>query len=124
MVVFLIGPVKADAIDGRVIQVQLPNEDITLYYVEARAVFTVKLETRSTTMEGQRFYIGDGQVAVELVAHATDGIFLQTVKYKQGDQFKKGSTIKIQPGNKKAADLLPGDVYVTLPGVTFELPKK
>jgi hypothetical protein len=63
-------------------------------------------------------------VDIELVAHATDGIFLQGVAYRNGDQFKKGSAIKVRPGYKKASELKPGDVYVTLPGISFELPGK
>lgn len=112
---------RADSIDGRVVQVQLPAQDVTLYYIESKGGFTVKLESGASSVEGQKLYIGDGEAAVELVAHPTDGIFLQGVKYRQGDQFKKGSTIKIGPGHKKAAELRPGDVYVVLPGVSFEL---
>jgi hypothetical protein len=117
------GPTR-DSIDGRVIQVQLPAEDVTLFYIEARAVFTVQLKTETASVEGQKLYLGDGAVAVELVAHSTDGIFLQGVKYRQGDQFKKGSAIKVRPGNKNASELKPGDVYVKLPGISFELPSK
>jgi hypothetical protein len=113
-----------DTIDGRVFQVNLPAEDVTLFYVEARAVFTVKLRTKTASVEGQKMYIGDGQVAIDLVAHSSKGIFLQDVEYKQGDQFKKGSKIKVRPGYKKATELKPGDVYVTLPGVSFALPGK
>jgi hypothetical protein len=124
LVVALPRAAQAESIDGRVIQVELPDEDVTLFYVEARAVFTVKLKSDSASVECHRLYIGDGKVAIELVAHATDGIFLQGVKYRNGDQFKKGSKIKVRPGYKKASELKPGDVYVTLPGVSFELPGK
>lgn len=116
--------VRGDTIDGRVTQVHLPAEDITLYYIEAKGAFTVKLETKHATVEGQTLYVGDGRVAVELIAHATDGIFLQGTNLRQGDQFRKGSTLKVRPGYKKASDLAPGSVYVILPGVTFELPGK
>src|SRR5262245_14669892 len=102
VVVALSRPAQADSIDGNVIQVQLPAQDITLFYVEARAAFTVRLATESASVEGQRLYIGDGEVAIELVAHATDGIFLQEVNYRNGDQFKKGSSIKVRPDYKRA----------------------
>ena len=108
LVVALPRAAQADSIDGRVIQVQLPAQDVTLFYVEARAVFTVQLKSESASVECQRLYIGDGEVAIELVAHATDGIFLQGVEYRQGDQFKKGSAIKVRPGYKKASELKPG----------------
>ncbi|MCA9137212.1 MAG: hypothetical protein KDB00_10645 [Planctomycetales bacterium] len=114
----------ADTVDGRVFQVQLPREDVTLFYVEARSGFTVKMETETAAVEGQKLYVGDGKVAIDLVAHSTQGIYLQGVKYRQGDQFKNGATIKVLAGFKQAAELKPGDVYVTLPGVAFELPKK
>ena len=116
--------VRGDSIDGRVTQVHLPAEDVTLYYIEAKGAFTVKLETKNASVEGQKLYVGDGRVAVELVAHTTDGIFLQGTNLRQGHQIKNGSTLKVRPGYKKASDLLPGSVYVTLPGVSFDLPGK
>ena len=115
-------PARGGSIDGRVLQVKLPPQDVTLLYIEAREVFTVQLKTRSASVEGQKLYLGDGKVAIDLVAHPTDGIFLQGVKYHQGDQFKNGSTIRVRAGYKKASELKPGDVYVTLPGVSFEMP--
>jgi hypothetical protein len=124
LVVALPRAAQADSIDGRVVQVQLPAQDVTLFYMERQAVFTVRLTTETASVEGQRLYIGDGEVAIDLVAHATDGIFLQGVAHRNGDQFKKGTVIKVRPGYKKASELKPGDVYVTLPGITFELPGK
>src|SRR5262245_58341346 len=87
---------RGDSIDGRVLQVQLPSQDVTLFYIEARAVFTVQLKTETASVEGPKLYLGDGQVAIDLVAHPTDGIFLQGVKHHNGDQFKNGSTIKVR----------------------------
>jgi hypothetical protein len=78
----------------------------------------------SASVEGEKLYIGDGAVAIDLVAHPSQGIFLQGVKYHQGDKFAKGGSIKVRPGHKKATDLKPGEVYVVLPGVSFELPKE
>jgi len=106
-----------------VLRVTLPSETATLFYVE-RAYFTVRLKTASASVEAQRMYIGDGKLALDLVAHGTDGIFLQGVKYRQGETFKKGSVIRVRPGYKQVRELKAGDVYVTLPGVSFELPKE
>lgn len=119
-----VAPVQGESIDGRVLQVCLPNEDVVLTYVEAREVFTVKLEAVSASIEGQRFYIGDGQVAVELVAHPSNGVFLQGQSLKSGHTFKRGGTVQVKPGYKKAKELLPGSIYVILPTVSFELPAK
>jgi hypothetical protein len=115
---------QGDSIDGGVVQVRLPSQDVTLYYVERKGGMTVELKAESASVEGRKLYLGDGKVAIELVVHKTDGILLQGVEYRQGDQFKNGSTIKVRPGYKSAAALVPGDVYVTLPGVTFEVPEK
>lgn len=112
----------AELIDGRVTQVRLPPEDITLHYIESKGAFTVKLETINASVEGVKMYVGDGTVAVELIAHATDGIFLQGKNLLHGEKLKKGSTIELQPGYKMASDLSPGCVYVTLPGLSFKLP--
>lgn len=114
----------ADSIDGRVVQLQMPAEDFTLYYVEAREVFTVKLASKSASIEARRMFIGDGEIAVELYAHSINGIYLQTASKKQGDQFKQDSRIQVEPGYKRAADLKPGDLYVTLPGIIFDLPPR
>ncbi len=115
-------PASADSIDGSVVQVRLPNQDVTLSYIERKSGFTVELESNDGSVEGQKLFVGDGTVAIELVAHPSEGIFLQGDQYRQGDQFKKGSTIKVRPGFKKASALTAGDVYVVLPGVKFELP--
>lgn len=124
VVVVASAPAFADTIDSRVVQVTLPNQDVTLHYVERSPGFTVELKAKDGAVEAPRVYIGDGTVAVELFAHPIDGLFLQDVKLKQGDQFKKGGTIKVRLGYKKATELVAGDVYVKLPGVTFELPAK
>lgn len=109
---------------GSVVHVRLPDQDVMLFYTETNRGFTVRLEAKDGSIEGKKLYIGDGTVAADLVADPANGIFLQGVMYRQGDQFKKGSSIKLRAGYKKASDLKPGDVYVTLPGVTFELPGK
>lgn len=49
-----------------VIDVRLPAQDITLFYVERRDGFTVKLETTDGSIEAQRLYIGDGKIAALL----------------------------------------------------------
>ncbi len=114
---------RAESIDGRVIQTKL-WQDITLYYLESRGGFTVELRTQYASVQGQKLYIGDGDIALELSAHPTKGIFLQGESLKQGDEIKKNAKIKVKPGFKRASELSPGDVYVTLPAVIFELPAK
>ncbi len=114
---------QGDTIDGGVIQVRLLGEDATLLYVEARGGFTVRLQTDNSSIEARRMYLGDGKVAVELVADAFKGPLFQGLELDQGYVFKKDATVKVLPGFKKAVDLKPGSVYVVLPGVTFEVPK-
>lgn len=116
-------PALGGTIDGRVLLVELPAEDYTLYYVE-RSVFTVRLKGATASIEGREMYIGDGEIAIPLVAHASKGIFLQGEPYEQGDKFEKGATIRVRPGYVKAVDLKPGDVYVTMRGLTFNLPSE
>ena len=115
--------VAAESIDGRVVQLQMPAEDFTLYYVEAREVFTVKLACKTASVEAPRMYIGDGEIAIDLFI-SSDGIRLQKTLLKQGDGFKQDSRIQMQPGYKRASELKPGDLYVTLPGIIFDLPPK
>jgi hypothetical protein len=132
LVALFMGPLLAagqwtaygESIDGRVVQIQLPAEDLTLYYIEARAGFTVKLAAKTAFVEAPRMYIGDGTIAVELYADPIHGIRLQKTDLDQGDQFKQDSRIQVQPGYRRAVDLKPGDIYVTLPGIIFDLPPK
>ncbi len=109
--------------DGSFTWVSLPADDVTFTYVE-RAPFTVKVEAAGSTVEGRRFYIGDNKVAIELVAHPLDGIFLQGVNRGGNFIMTKGATISVKPGYKKPLDLKPGDVYVVLPGIKFEIAEK
>lgn len=109
-----------ETIDGRVIQVQLSKHDVSVAYIERKGSFTVELETKDASIEGPRMYLGDGTIAVELIAHPTDGIFLQGERLQQGDKIKAGSTIQVKPGFKKVSELKPGDVYVKLPSVIFQ----
>ncbi len=115
---------SADTVDGGVMQVRLPGEDATLLYVEARGRFTVKLQTDNSSVASPKMYLGDGKVAVLLEIQPLKGPVFQGEEINQGYVFKKDATIKVQPGYKLAADLPPGCLYVILPGVTFELPKK
>ncbi len=112
--------VAGETIDGRVIQVQLSNHDVSVAYMERKGGFTVELETKESSIEGPRMYLGDGTLAIELVAHPTDGIFLQGEKLQQGDKIKAGSTIQVKAGFKKVSELKPGEVYVKLPNVVFK----
>jgi hypothetical protein len=114
----------AHAIDARIVQVRLPDEDVTVSYFESNPVFTVELRAKSASVEGVTFFVGNGGVAVELRAHPSDGLFFQGEKLPHGHVFKKGSTVKVLPGYKSPADLAPGTVYVHLPGVTFQVPDK
>jgi len=114
---------QAESIDGRVVQMKM-WQDITLYYLETPNVFTVELRTQQASVQAQRLYIGDGTIALELVAHSSKGITLQGIPLKQGDEIKKNSKIQVKPGYKKATELVAGDIYVTLPSVIFEMPSR
>lgn len=117
-------PGKMDSsIDGGVLQVKMPSEDLTFSYVE-RSVFTVQMESESASIEGTKMYLGDGEIAIELKAHPSEGIRLQGLPIKQGHMIRKGDSIEVLPGYRKASELRSGDVYVTLPGVLFQLPQR
>jgi hypothetical protein len=113
------------SIDGRVLQVEMPFEDVTVMYIETKGGMAVQLQAPSASVQGTKFYVGDGKVAVELAVIARRGIVFQgKTVLKQGDKFRKESEVKVLPGYKKASELAPGDIYVTLPGVTFKVPEK
>jgi hypothetical protein len=114
----------AHGTDARVVYVVLPNEDVVAEYVESAPAFTVRLRAKSASVERIGFFIGDGAVAVELKAHPSNGFVFQGRELLPPHVFKKGSTVKVLPGYKRPEDLPPGSVYVELPGVTFEVPKK
>lgn len=111
--------------DSRVTKITFPAEDVVLSYGERAPVFVVGLTTASAALEAPRVYIGDGEVALQLRADESKGIFFQgDIPLKSGHKFEKGSTVEVRPGFKWAKDLKPGDVYVILPGVKFVRPKE
>ncbi len=114
--------VARESVDGRVVQVRFPVEDVVFSYVEARTLFTVQMESKSASIEAPRMYIGDGEVAILLEARGDQGLYLQGESISQGNGLKAGSAVKLRPGFKKAADLAPGTIYVTLPAVQFDVP--
>ena len=117
-------PVQAESIDGRVVVVDFPFEDIQLKYVESRGGFAVHVNAKSVYVSGTKFYVGDGTVAVKLESTASKGIVFQGVtKLEHGFKFNKGEIITLLPGHKKASELKPGDVYLKLP-LVFQEPKK
>lgn len=119
----LVSPINLvdDRISSRVVQVCLPVEDVQLSYNEGDP-FTVELKSPNASIEGIKFFIGDGQVALELKADPTDGILFQGKKLPHGYVFKTLAIVKVEPGFKKAKDLPPGTIYVKLPGVEFKIP--
>lgn len=117
------GDRKPTTIDGRVVQITLPARDIVLSYNESREVFTVELKTEFASAEAASMYVGDGEVALELRADPTNGIFLQGDYLPHGTEIKKQAVIQVKPGYKLATELGPGDVYVKLKGVHFKLPQ-
>jgi hypothetical protein len=117
-------PCAAESIDGRVIQIRLPKEDVALSYVETIGGFSVALRTATSEVQGQKLYIGDGITAAELIAHNSKGIFFQDREMVSGEGFKIGQVVKLRPGYKRAVDLKPGDIYVVMPGVTFKEPER
>ncbi|MFO0869285.1 MAG: hypothetical protein U0935_10170 [Pirellulales bacterium] len=121
----IVGVACAESIDGRVVTVELPVADVTLSYVETPGAFSVELDAGNTAVRGQKFYLGDGQVAVELRATESQGILFQgTEQLNHGYVIKKYDVVKVRPGFKRASELKPGDVYVIFPGLQFVLPTK
>lgn len=124
LVLFPAHSLLGEAIDGGVIQVRMPVEDVTLLYWESRGGMTLELEAESASIQARKLYLGDGEIAVELVVEPLKGIVFQgETVLSQGFQFKRDSVVDVLPGYKKASDLAPGDIYVTLPAVTFKMPK-
>lgn len=96
----LLASARAESIDGRVTQVALPVEDIHVSYVEAKGAVYVKLDARTASVGGTRFYVGDGKIAVELEARSSKGIFFQGRDdlLPQGSVIAKYSVIDVLPG--------------------------
>lgn len=113
----------AAPLDNSVTTIRLPGEDVTFIALESRNGNTVRLETATSSMEGRRVYIGDGDFAVEIRIDPLKGPMFQGAELRSGHVFKKDATIKLHPGYKKASDLRPGSVYVILSGVTFDASK-
>jgi hypothetical protein len=121
----LVGLAQAESIDGRVIRVRMPIEDVVVNYVETKGGMSILLRAdKGAEFWGQKFYVGDGQTAV-LMEVTEQGILFQGKPIvEHGSHFKKNADIQVLPGYKKASELKPGDVYVILPAIGFVLPKK
>ena len=114
-----------EVIDGGVVQIEMPGEEITLLYLESKGGMTLKLDGLTASVAARKLYIGDGEIAAELRADSQRGILLQgRTLLLQGFRFKPDSTIQLLPGYKKLSELVPGDIYVNLRGVNFALPKE
>lgn len=120
----LIGPMFAGdvekSIDSRVVTIKLPVADIELNYVEANHGMAIEMVASTTKISGNRFYVGDGKVAVLMEADTLNGIrFQETQMLVHGHTFKKYSIVELQPNCKSVSDLKPGDVYVEMPALNF-----
>lgn len=114
-------PPETVSIDGRVVRVELPPADVSLSYVETKGGMAIKLAAGAASVQGSKFFVGDGVVAVPLEVVPGRGIVLQgKTVLLHGHEFKRDSTVTVLPGFRKASDLRPGDVYVTLPGLVFD----
>lgn len=112
---------RPTTVDGRVVQMKLPAQELRLSYIESRSTFTVELAADVASVQAEKMYIGDGTIAIELRADSTNGIFLQDELLQHGTRLEKQAVVKVKPGYKQATELKPGDVYVVLAGVNFEL---
>jgi hypothetical protein len=117
---------SVNAVDGRVVQIELPLEDIVISYVESPSGMLVELTARTTSVRGTKFYVGDGKIALELKVEHPRGIVFQGRDdlVGHGSGFKKYSVIDVLPGFKQASDLGPGDVYVKIRGMNWKLPEE
>jgi hypothetical protein len=121
--VLLTSPARGESIDGRVVQVRLPAEDFTLFYVETKGGMTIELRGATASFTGTKFLVGDGEIALPLEVDPGRGIVFQKAnRLRQGFEFKNTGTIRMLPGWRRAVDLKPGEIYVTLPGVRFVRP--
>lgn len=110
-------------LDGRVVQMSMPFDDVTLRLLETRGGLTLELQASQVAIVGPKLYVGDGQAAVELQVDFRKGCVVKNGPVlSHGFVFKKGSKFPLPPGAVRAVDLQPGDVYVTLPGVQFQAP--
>lgn len=126
----LIGVVPLSAVekrrnlDSRVTKLKLPVADVELSYIEANPQMMVEIAAGTTTVQGVRFFVGDGRIAVPLEADSLNGIKFQSTQMLQhGHKFAKYSTVELEKGYLTVDDLQPGDVYVIMPAINF-VPKK
>ncbi|MGC4002074.1 MAG: hypothetical protein QM811_02550 [Pirellulales bacterium] len=112
-------------LDTRIISVRMPQEDLTLCYFEGSPSMGIELTSLSASIRGNRFYVGDGEIALLLDASQSRLTFQGTADgIAHGHVFKKGAKLQVLPGYKQVTDLKPGDVYLEFPGITFVLPNK
>ncbi|HEV7279943.1 MAG TPA: hypothetical protein VGN57_06975 [Pirellulaceae bacterium] len=114
-----------NSIDSRVVQVELPLEDLLVSYVESPSGMLVQVSAGKASVSGTKFYVGDGEIALELKVEHPRGILFQGREdwIGHGSRFEKYSVIEVLPGYKQNSQLVPGDVYVKVRGMNWKLPE-
>jgi hypothetical protein len=87
-------------VGASVVQVRLPAQDVTLFYVGAAGGFTVKLEAKDGSVEGKKYYIGDGAVALDLVATRPTGSSCRASGTARGTSSRTGRRSRSGPGTR------------------------
>lgn len=124
-IVPLLAKENEPSLDSRVPKIKLPVADIELSYMEASPRMMLEIVAGTTTIEGVRFFVGDGKVAVPLEADELNGIrFQKSQLLKHGHKFAKYSTVELEEGYLTIDKLKPGDVYVVFPAVNFVIKQR
>jgi hypothetical protein len=119
------GPVVGTGGAKRVTRVVLPDGAVKIEFLSDHQPPAFRITVAGTQLEGDRVFIGDGTVAVELLA-TPRGFRFDT---KAGDSrlyFResygnlRGGSLQIDGGYWTAAELPPGSVYVVARGIRLE----
>lgn len=105
------------------VRVELPLGNIQISYVESDEGMVLDLYCRGTSVRSQRFYLGDGHVAVKVEASprgflAPNGLINAALL-----EIKEGSTIMLPKAKYEKWGAQPREVYVQTESVKFEVQK-
>jgi hypothetical protein len=104
------------------IQVQLPEGDVRMSYVESSEGMALLLHAGDSHVRARRLFLGDGKLAVAYEATQA-GVVSQGrwLPNQAAFDFKHRSVVKVNREHAQPWGDLAGEVYVRLQGVEFKV---
>lgn len=103
------------------VRATLPLGTIQISFIESDEGMVLEAYCRGTTVRAQRFYLGDGKIAVKYEAKS-EGFFTPTGRVNAAAMdLKDGSTIRVKRDQVSKWGARHGEVYLHTESIKFEV---